>query len=96
MQHAYQSMAAASSTRRSQPATSAASNGALTHISSAPAEISWPAAAIETARSRPISSSVPGTTMTPVPITKLPNRSGQRTAGSGSRPAGALSAADDE
>jgi len=51
----------------------------------AAAEISWPAVATETWKALLISLSVPGTTMTPEPITKLPNSSDQRTAGSAGR-----------
>ena len=50
-------------------------------MSSAEAEMSWPAVATETSSELLISLSVPGTTITPVPMTKLPNSSGQRTAG---------------
>jgi len=45
--------------------------------------------ATETSSELLISLSVPGTTITPVPITKLPNSSGQRTAGSRVLAAGA-------
>jgi hypothetical protein len=54
-------------------------------MSNAPAEISWPAVATGTPSEKLISLSVPGTTMTPVPIMKLPNNSDQRTAGSAAR-----------
>ncbi|MDQ0570744.1 hypothetical protein QFZ42_002578 [Variovorax paradoxus] len=69
---AYQSKVRASSRRRSQPATTAASNGAPRHITTAATVISWPAVATVTASDVLISLSVPGTTITPVPITKLP------------------------
>jgi hypothetical protein len=77
----------ASSRRRSQPATTAANAmGAPTHITSSAAVISWPALATDTASPLLISFSVPGTTITPVPITKLPNSSAQSAArGAGRR-----------
>src|SRR5947209_7110019 len=74
-------MDSASKRRRSHPATSAAHIGAPTHMRTAPAEISWPALATDTPRSVLISLSVPGTVITPVPITKLPNSMGHSTAG---------------
>lgn len=76
-----QHMDSASSRRRSQPPSSAANSGAPKHSSRAPVEISWPAAATDTASEALISLSVPGTTITPVPMTKLPNSSAQRTGG---------------
>jgi hypothetical protein len=77
----YHTMESASRRLRSQPATTAASEGAPRHMSSAAAEISWPAVATETCSELLISLRVPGTTITPVPITKLPNNKGHRTAG---------------
>jgi hypothetical protein len=47
------------------------------HITAAAAVINWPALATLTASEVLISLSVPGTTITPVPITKLPASSAQ-------------------
>ncbi len=41
--------------------------------------ISWPATETETSSAREMSVSVPTTTITPQPMTKLPNSSDQRT-----------------
>ena len=78
----YHTIESVSRRRRSHPATTAASDGAPRHISKAAAEISCPAVATDICSEVLISFSVPGTTITPVPITKLPNSSGHRTAGS--------------
>ena len=81
---AYHSMDSANKRRRSQPATTLASSGAPTNIITAAAVISCPATATEISKDVPMSLSVPGTIMTPVPITKLPNKSDHSTRGSGS------------
>ena len=65
-------MVSASSRRRSQPATSMASSGAPMPMTMAPAVMSWPACGIDTCSDRLMSLSVPGTAMTPEPMTKLP------------------------
>ena len=80
---AYQSMDSVSRRRRSQPATRLANSGAPRHITTAAAAINWPATATEMFNALLMSLSVPGTTITPVPMTKLPNSSGQSTLGSG-------------
>ena len=79
----YQSNASVSKRRRSQPATSVAHSGAPMHITTAVAVMSCPATGTETCKLLLMSLSVPGTTMTPVPITKLPNKSGHSTRGNG-------------
>ena len=79
---AYQSMVSASRRRRSQPATTLANSGAPTHIMTAAAVMSCPATATGTASELLISLRVPETTMTPLPMTKLPNSKGHRTLGS--------------
>ena len=81
---AYHSMDKASKRLRSQPATTLANRGAPRHITTAAAVINCPATATETASELPMSFSVPGTTITPVPMTKLPNNKGHNTRGKGS------------
>ena len=71
----------ASSRRRSQPATTAANRGAPMHITKADAEISRPAVATDTCKELLNSLSVAGTSITPVPMTKLPNSSAHSTPG---------------
>ena len=80
---AYQTIVSASRRLRSQPATTVANTGAPSAIISAAADISCPATGTGMARELLMSLSVPGTTITPVPMTKLPNSRGQRTRGSG-------------
>ena len=53
------------------------------HITTAAAVINCPATGTDTCKLLLMALSVPGTTMTPVPITKLPNNSGHKTRGSG-------------
>ena len=79
----YHSKDSASKRRRSHPATSVAHKGAPRHITTAAAVMSCPATGTETCKSALMSLSVPGTTMTPVPITKLPNNKGHSTLGRG-------------
>ncbi len=81
---AYHSMDRLSKRRRSQPATTLANSGAPMAITSAAAVINCPATGTVMASEVLMSLSVPGTTMTPVPMTKLPNSKGQRTLGSAS------------
>src|SRR3990167_2855120 len=69
---AYHTNESVSSRRRSQPATSVAKAGAPRPIRMAAAVMSWPAWGIDTFSEVLMSLSVPGTTMTPVPMTKLP------------------------
>jgi hypothetical protein len=76
---AYQASDAARSLRRSKPPTQIARKGAPTHMTTAAAATSWPATETETSSECEMSLSVPTTTITPQPITKLPNRSAQRT-----------------
>ena len=79
----YQSIDSASRRRRSHPATTVANKGAPRHMAAAAAVINWPATATDTERDPLMSLSVPGTIMTPVPMTKLPNSRAQRTFGIG-------------
>src|SRR3990167_11495643 len=78
---AYQSSESVSRRRRSQPATSVAKAGAPSPIRMAAAVMSWPAWGIDTFSEALMSLSVPGTTMTPVPITKLPSIRAHRARG---------------
>ena len=81
---AYHSMDNASRRRLSHPATTLAKSGAPTNIMTAAAVISCPATATDTSKEVAMSLSVPGTIITPVPMTKLPNKSDHSTRGSGS------------
>jgi len=72
------SSAALSSRRRSMPATTAASSGAHSAITTPATVISCPATAALTCSERDRSLSVPAVTITPQPIAKLPNISDQR------------------
>ena len=76
---AYHASAAASSFLRSSAPTQPARSGAPKHITTAATATSWPATATDTASEREMSGSVPTGTMTPQPMTKLPNSSDQRT-----------------
>ena len=58
----------------------------------AAAVISWPACGIDTPSEVLMSVSVPGTTITPVPMTKLPTISAHRTGGNGVRAEGVATA----
>ena len=93
---AYQASAAASSFLRSSPPTQIASSGAPRHITAAATATSWPATETETSSDCEMSLSVPTTTITPQPMTKLPNRSTQRTCASrrAGRAAGAAGAVE--
>ena len=86
----YQAMDKARSCRRSQLRIRVANTGAPRHTISAAADISWPAVAVEICSEWLMSFRVPGTTMMPVPITKLPNSSAHRDVGKGACGAGAV------
>ena len=85
----YHSITNDSRRRRSHLATTATISGAPRHIKNAAAEINCPALGTETFRELLMSLSVPGTTMTPVPMTKFPKSSAHKTGGMASVAAGA-------
>ena len=78
---AYQMRLPTNNFRRSQRVTSMASEGAPRLTSNAELEISCPAVLMDTPRSLRISCRRPAITITPMPMTTLPNISGHSTAG---------------
>ena len=86
----YHSMHRTSRRRRSQVATADANKGAHRHITTPDTEMSCPATGMETESELLRSLRVPGTIMTPVAMTKLPNISAQSTAGMSVRTPGGL------
>ena len=74
----YQTREKASRRRRSKPDNQPASKGAPKQTDAAPMAINWPPTATGMSSDRVMSLSVPGASITPQPITKLPNMSAQR------------------